>query len=197
MMMSANQLAVVLQFSVVAILWTFLVFKVIPYARLDGFRQKMFGIRDEMFDYAANGNIAFDHPAYVMLRHQMNGFIRYGHQLTVFRCLMTVAMRKVEGAEMNTASWHSEWQKSLDSIQSDEVRAALANFYQRSMWLAVKRLLFGSPLLWLVTTLFMVQLLLQGVAKGLRQLVRMAATKAFTGPINDRLIEETAQGNFA
>jgi len=194
--MSETQLAVVLQFSVVSLLWTFIVFKAVPYARLDGFRQKMFGIRDEMFDYAANGNIAFDHPAYVMLRHQMNGLIRHGHQLTVFRCLMTVAMRKIEGTTLDT-SWHSEWQKSLDSLKSNEVRETLMTFYQRSMWLAAKRLLWGSPLLWFITLLFMVQLLLQGMAKGLRQLVRMAAKKAFTGPINDRLIEETAEGEFA
>lgn len=194
--MSETQLSVVLQFSVVAFLWTILIFKVIPDARLDWFRQKMFSIRDEMFDYAADGNIAFDHPAYMMLRHQMNGFIRYGHQLTVFRCLMTVATRKIEGDTLNT-SWHSEWQKSLDSLRSDEVRKTLMDFYQRSMWLAVKRLLFGSPLLWFMTVLIMVQLLFQGVAKGLRQLVRLAVQEAFTGPINDRLIEDTAQGIFA
>lgn len=194
--MSETQLAAVLQFSGVAFLWTFLVFKVIPDARLDWFRQKMFTIRDEMFDFAANGNISFDHPAYVLLRQQMNGFIRYGHQLTVFRCLMTVARCKIEGEELNSP-WHSQWQKSLDSLHSDEVRKSLIAFHQRCMWLAIKRLLFGSPLLWFMTALFMVQLLLQGVAHGLRQLVRLAAEKAFSGPINDRLIEETAQGKFA
>jgi hypothetical protein len=148
--MNETQLAVVLQFSVVAFLWSILVFKVIPDARLDGFRQKMFSIRDEMFDYAADGNIAFDHPAYVMLRHQMNGFIRHGHQLTVFRCLMTVAIRKVEGVNLNT-SWHSELQKSLDSLPDPTVRETLMTFYQRSMWLAAKRLLLGSPVLWFMT----------------------------------------------
>lgn len=194
--MNETQLAVVLQFSVVALIWAFLIFKVIPDWRLDGFRQKMFSIRDEMFDYAADGNISFDHPAYIMLRHQMNGFIRHGHQLTVFRCLMMVAIRKVQGAPLKT-SWHSEWEKSLDSLKGDEIRGVLKSFYQRSMWLAAKRLLFGSPLLWFITLLFMVQLLLQGMAKGIRDLVRMAAEKAFTGPINDRLIEETAQGELA
>ena len=194
--MSETQLAIVLQFTIVALLWAILVFKIIPDARLDGFRQKMFSIRDEMFDYAADGKISFDHPAYVMLRHQMNGFIRHGHQLTVFRCLMTLAIRKVQGADLDT-SWHSEWEKSLDSLQSDEIRGVLRSFHQRSMWLAAKRLLFGSPVLWFITLLFMVQFLLQGMAKGLRDLVRMAAEKAFTGPINDRLIEETAQGEFA
>ena len=78
-----NATANVLQFSVVAACWAFLFLKMIPEMRLDSFRQNMFAIRDELFDFAADGNIAFDHPAYMMLRNQMNGFIRYAHHLTV------------------------------------------------------------------------------------------------------------------
>jgi hypothetical protein len=194
--MSGTQLAAVLQFSFVCVLWALLIFEVIPHARLDGFRQKMFSIRDEVFDYAADGNIDFNHPAYVLLRRQMNGFIRYGHDLTVFRCLMTVVARKVSGNEPQR-SWFAEWQKALDTIEDDSVRKRMEDYHSRGMMLAIRRLLFGSPLLWCVTLLFMGQMLLQGAAKGVRQLVKMAAEKVFTGPINDRLIEETAQGDFA
>jgi hypothetical protein len=38
-----------------------------------------------MFDYAADGNISFNDPAYALLRKSMNGFIRYAHTLTFFR----------------------------------------------------------------------------------------------------------------
>ena len=197
--MTTAQLANVLQFSAVALFWSLLIFKIIPYSRLDAFRQKMFSIRDEMFDYAADGNIPFDHPAYILLRRQMNGFIRYGHQLTVFRCLMIVAIQKVSGDALEGV-WFSEWQKALDSISDDCVRKKLENFHHRGMVLAIKRMFFGSPLLWFMTMLFMVQMLLQGATKGVRQLgqlVRMAANKAFSGPIDNRLIEEMAQGEFA
>lgn len=59
-------------------------------ARLDSFRQKMFVVRDELFDYAASGKIEFNDPAYRLLRQSMNGHIRYAHQLTffVFACLL-------------------------------------------------------------------------------------------------------------
>lgn len=194
--MSETQLAAVLEFLLVASLWAFLVFKAIPDARLDGFRQRMFSVRDEVFDYAADGNIAFNHPAYVLLRRQMNGFIRYGHQLTVFRCLMTVVARKVSGDEPQ-GLWFAEWQKALATIENDSVRKQMEEFHNRGMMLAIRRLLFGSPLLWLMTLLFMVQMIFEGAAKGVRQLVKMAAERVFTGPINDRLIEETAQGEFA
>jgi hypothetical protein len=194
--MTESQLANVLQFSVVAILWAILIFKILPDARLDAFRQRMFGIRDEMFDFAAAGNIPFDHPAYVLLRRQMNGFIRYGHQLTVFRCLMTAAIHKVSGRPTKGA-WFSEWQGALDSLEDVSVRNEMENFHNRGMMLAIKRLLFASPLLWLMTLIFMVQILFQGAANGVIQLAKMASKRVFTGPINDRLIEEAAQGEFA
>jgi hypothetical protein len=195
-MMTDAQLANVLQVLVVAFFWSILVFKILPEARLDAFRQKMFGIRDEMFDYAADGNIPFDHPAYVLLRRQMNGFIRYGHQLTVYRCLMTAAIHRVSGRPMQ-GLWFSEWMKAMDSLENDSVRKSLENFHNKGMMLAIKRLLFGSPLLWVITLIFMVEMMGQGAAMGTKQLVKAASKRALTGPINQRLIEETAQGEFA
>ena len=46
--------------------------------RVDLFRHKMFKLRDELFDDAADGNIDFNSPAYQLLRTTMNGFIRFG-----------------------------------------------------------------------------------------------------------------------
>jgi hypothetical protein len=65
------------------------------------------------------------------------------------------------------------------------------------MMLAMKRLLYGSPLLWTMTLIFLVQSIYQGVTSGLMQALKAASRKVFTGPINDRLIEEAAQGEFA
>jgi hypothetical protein len=195
-MMTELQLANILQFSVVAIFWVVVLFKILPEVRLDSFRQQMFAIRDELFDFAADGHISFQHPAYALLRRQMNGFIRYGHHLTVFRMLMSVAIHKISGDPKPT-EWHAEWENALRTIESESVRRKLEQFHHRGMVLAVKRLLAGSPLLWATTLIFMVQLLFQGAAKGMRQLVRAASKKTLRGPINDRSIEDVAQGQFA
>lgn len=45
-------------------------------------RQKMFKIRDELFDYAADGNISFDNENYIRVRSSINGFIRFAHTMT-------------------------------------------------------------------------------------------------------------------
>jgi hypothetical protein len=156
----------------------------------------MFAVRDELFDFAADGNVAFDHPAYTLLRRQMNGFIRYGHQLTVFRGLMTAVIHKIYGRRMES-TWWDEWQQALESLNNPATREALEGFHRRAMMLAMKRLLYGSPLLWTMTLIFLVQSIYQGVTSGLMQALKAASRKVFTGPINDRLIEEAAQGEFA
>lgn len=195
--MTYLQLANFLQFAAAAGLWIFVFCKMIPDWRLDSFRQSMFTVRDELFDYAAAGNISFDHPAYILLRRQMNGFIRYGHHLTMFRGLMTIAIHKVSGVPVSN-DWSKSWRKALVSIEDDSVRRTLERFHRRGMVLASGRLVSGSPVLWVMTAAFLVEFLLRGVRQTLTQLVKNAAKKAFsTGPINDQLIEQAAQGEFA
>ncbi len=195
--MNYLQLTNVLQFSAVAGFWIFVLCKMIPEWRLDSFRQNMFIVRDELFDYAADGNISFEHPAYILLRRQMNGFIRYGHHLTVFRSLMTIAIHKISGTTVRS-NWGEEWKKALNTIEDHSVRQKLERFHRRGMILAIGRLVSGSPILWLMTLVFMIEFMLSGMRQSITQLARNAAKKAFaTGPIDDRLIEEAAQGEFA
>lgn len=194
--MTELQMANLLEFSIIAAFWVLVIFKLLPEARLDAFRQSMFAVRDELFDFAADGNVAFDAPAYVLLRQQMNGFIRYAHHLTAFRMLLTVVMHKI-ARDPESSGWRKEWEKNLALIDDDSVRASLERFHERALMLAVKRLITGSPLLWAVTLAFMVQLLFQGAAQGARQLIRAASRKAFSGPINDLSIEEVAHGALA
>src|SRR6266850_823090 len=114
--------------------------------RLDAFRQKLFAIRDELFDYAAMGNIGFDDRAYRLLRQSMNGFIRYGHQLTFFRLCVTMAQIKLAG-QTAESKWTEEWEQSLKRVGNNEVRIALEQFHARTMTCAAERLMFGSPVL--------------------------------------------------
>lgn len=44
-------------------------------------RQRLFKIRDELFDYAADGNVSFDSKAYGLCRKTINGMIRFCHDL--------------------------------------------------------------------------------------------------------------------
>jgi hypothetical protein len=54
---------------------------------LDILRQQLFAIRDELFDFAADGGIDFDEPAYRELRGDINSLIRFAHKLSFARMI--------------------------------------------------------------------------------------------------------------
>jgi hypothetical protein len=76
--------------SLLGLVWLYLW----PYRdyRRDLFRARLFAIRGELFDGAADGKIDFNHPAYGLLRSTLNGFLRFGHR---FGALRLVAMALV------------------------------------------------------------------------------------------------------
>lgn len=64
---------------------------------VDAVRQRLFEIRDGVFDAAAQGEIDFNDPHYVEFRSWMNAFLRNAHELTIWRmaALTCIAMRLV------------------------------------------------------------------------------------------------------
>lgn len=114
--------------------------------RLDRFRQSMFALRDEVFDYAAAENISFNDPAYRLLRKSMNGFIRYAHQLTFFRISLMMLYWTVFDIQPKSKWWDS-WTQALDDISDDRVKNDLFLFHQKAVGLVATRLVLGSPVL--------------------------------------------------
>lgn len=57
---------------------------------VDSFREQVFALRGDMFDAAAGGLISFEDPAYRLMRHRMNGVIRYAHRFTLIRMVLLV-----------------------------------------------------------------------------------------------------------
>lgn len=194
--MTELQLANTLQATFVLCVASFIFFKSIPDSRLDSFRQDMFAIRDEMFDFAAQGKISFEDPAYILLRTQMNGLIRYGHQITLFRSVLSAAIRHISGATQSR-SWNEAWQMAISDIKDEETSAKMEEFHNRAVLLAAKRLILGSPFLWLALAVTAAILLIQGAASGLRQLLTAASKKILLGPLDQQLIEELAVGSLA
>jgi len=192
-MITAIQAAEALQTAAVAVVAATVGFKILPMFRLDCYRQKMFAVRDELFDYAADGHISFDDPAYVLLRSQMNGMIRYGHQLTLFRMTVTWLMRTLLG-DGPTYTWHDTWEKALGNVGSDDVREKLKAFHEESGDIAAKHLVSGSLALWCAILIVAIGLLIHGAATGVTQLLKAAARTVQYGPINQRFIEEEAVG---
>lgn len=150
----------------------------------------MFALRDELFDYAASGKISFSHPAYRLLRQSMNGYIRYAHRLSFFRLLLTVLHWKTLG-QTPDLKWLRGWEQSINTL-APEVRNDLLAFHNRSMDLAVKRVVTGSPVL--LTLLIGTFILAIGKSswQNFRKFCYESATHVMSLFIDPRLLEEDA-----
>jgi hypothetical protein len=83
--------------------------------RLDAFRDHVFSIRQELFFYAANGSVAFDHPAYVMLRYRMNVILRYGDEFTLTKAVLAKFIQPIAAVKRSQESW----ELALQSLPSE------------------------------------------------------------------------------
>ena len=185
--MSVTQLTTVLESTIALALLLVVLLRLWPEHRCDAFRQQMFTVRDELFDYAAAGNIGFDDPAYLLLRRSMNGFIRYAHQLTFFRLCLTLVGWRILGQKPDL-KWAREWEAALKRIKSPDVEKSLREFHTRTIMLVVKRLVSGSPVL---LGVLLVTALNSGFVN-LRQACVEAASRIVSRFVDTRLLEEEA-----
>lgn len=91
------------------------------------FRQRMFALRDQLFDEAADGLVPFDHPSYWILRSTMNGFIRFGHRISLFEMFIGCFFIK-KHHEQSFVSKLNESFKGLNSETTEKLK-----YYQTKM----------------------------------------------------------------
>ena len=114
----SNQVAFTILSSLISLLGlAYLIFWRYRLLVTDWFRQSLFELRDELFDYAAAGHIEFDHPAYGMLRKIINGYVRFAHQATAWHGIIFVSMLSKEDKEfLRSRSFDKEWSKALATL---------------------------------------------------------------------------------
>lgn len=160
--MNAGDLSIIVQSILTLTVLAFVILALWPWQRIDLFRQQMFAVRDELFDFAADGKVSFDDPAYIGLRELMNGFIRYAHNLTPFRFLMSFLRWKCMSSEP-VQTWTESWNRALNQVADQDVRTKLQQFHSRATELVLGQLvlspgvlIIGVPFL-VVATLFYTQ----------------------------------------
>jgi len=188
--MSAQALTAILESGIALAILAILLLRLWAGLRLDEFRQSIFVVRDELFDFAASGAISFDHPAYRLLRQSMNGFIRYAHQLTWFRLVCNMILWQLH--EDHAFTWADRWDSALKTIPDESLRRELTRFQARTLALVVERLVTGSPFLIAMVAVMVVSSMLQSQWVNLRQLVGNAATGTVNRIVDPRFLEEEA-----
>jgi hypothetical protein len=114
---------------------------------LDVFRDDVFAIRDELFLYAANGNVGFDHPAYKILRQRMNVALRYAHEFTFTRFVLAITVLSKAPSPDNTA-----WEEALELLPSD-VQKSLIQYLNTFAFTWLRYITLRSFFLYIVVLL--------------------------------------------
>jgi len=123
-----------------------------PDFRHDAFREDIFSVRDEMFLYAAQGNIEFDNPAYTLLRNRMNGLLRHGHEFTLTRMAFIISTHgyiKHDSVAQFQAAVNELPAKTQAKMQDFNVRVAIF-VLQHVVFYSFFRYLMVRPLMFLV-----------------------------------------------
>jgi hypothetical protein len=117
---------------------------------LDAFRQDMFGLRDELFDYAAAGKIDFGHPAYVLLRTIMNGSIRFGYHISAWQGVLFAVLISRDKDLLNY-SFSTVWDKATSDLDT-AVKDKLHGFLDRAQDMGANYFFLTSPysLFWFI-----------------------------------------------
>jgi hypothetical protein len=140
--MNTHTLGQILQFLLSFLCLWFFLFVLYKRLALDFFRQKLFQLRDDLFDDAANGLINFNHPSYVVLRNTMNGFLRFGHKISFFQLLITIV---IHGDHIGKRkSFRKVWQESSATL-TPEQKTKLEPYLVRLNELLLLQSFFGSP----------------------------------------------------
>ena len=96
-------------------LWI-LVFWLLRNYHIDAFRQRMFDLRNDLFDEAHAGLIEFDNPAYGLLRQTCNGFIRFAHKLTLGQLLVAWFWIDRQHTIASEKTFAMRWEKSMHPL---------------------------------------------------------------------------------
>ena len=99
--------------------------------RMDRFRQNIFALRDDFFDYAAKGNINFQHPAYITFRSLLNGYIRFSHRISLLQVLALSFAEDYLNKEYSPKTFEDTWREVTEGLE-DGVKIELDQFREKA-----------------------------------------------------------------
>jgi hypothetical protein len=116
--------------------------------RVDLFRQRMFELRDELFELGRTGEIAFHHQAYGLLRTTINGYIRFAHRISFLSVILVLCDLKALMATL-PATRFARLPEALQTVEPG-VRVKLGSIVGRMHFLVADQLIFTSVTMWVI-----------------------------------------------
>ena len=149
---------------------------------VDQFRQRMFELRDQLFDDAAKGLISFDHPSYLLMRSAMNGFLKFGHRISLFEMVLSRFLVRVRPNN----SFIGSLNKSLKHLDAPTTELII-KYRTRMVELVVIQAITASPIFLVFILSYIVPLSFLSIAK---KAIVQHLSSLWSEPINK--LESTA-----
>jgi hypothetical protein len=127
-MNNAEQIAIVL-YSAIGLVALWATLRLWRGYATDKFRQNLFDVRAELFDYARGGAVRFDNCSYRRLRDLTNSLIRFAHEISFVRLVVTIVLERVRPCFRTLPNLCDEIQ--ADAELGDEAKERLTAFHAR------------------------------------------------------------------
>lgn len=127
-------------------LWYFWFFEYKRYL-VDNTRQKLFKIRNELFQSAVDGKIDFDEPLYSMTRTTLNGAIRFTHKISAWRLLGVIVLAKCRVEPKHVSDYKLTWKKSFSDVESETAKKTVLKAHSKMHLVLFQHLVSGSLVL--------------------------------------------------
>ncbi len=110
------------------------------------FRERLFEIRDELFDAAADGHVRFDEPSYRLLRQEINAAIFSAHMLNFGHVLWFAACHKWAPRPGDGTLYDvgQRLESRMEEIQGTPAEAILRTARRRVLRLCAANLVMSS-----------------------------------------------------
>ena len=155
------------------LLWIFLCGPYREY-RDDLLRQRLFVLRDRLFDAARRGRLEFSHPAYCKLRTLLNGYLLSAEHLslTYFFLLHRTAANDPELLEFEQR-FRVRFDEALATLPGD-VRKELVQIRSRATLLLVEHVIMTSPIFWVTVVPVLSVLVVRTLGRSMRDRIHRA-----------------------
>lgn len=98
--------------------------------RKDLLQNRLFAVRQDLFDLARSGVIAFDHPAYGLLRTTINGFIRFGGRMNLLGLVVLILTTSAADKRFRSENYTARLDRLSQDLPED-VRRRLEGLRMR------------------------------------------------------------------
>lgn len=115
---------------------------------LDLTRQKLFAIRNNIFDTATSGRMSFNDPAYIITRNTLNGMISFAHEVNLVQLVAIYLTHKHIFKGRRATDYEKRLSKAMSEL-SEENRTFIIASMREAHHVMLKHVMSTSFIIWI------------------------------------------------